>query len=177
MPISPYTQQGAVVHDRYDQLSFLRTLEIIAGLPSLNLGEALAVPLYNAVTPNPGNSAPYNAIMPGVNMTATNPASAQNIAASKGQPLDATDQVPQHVLDGMLWHYRGRTPRPRTASGSTTSRSASTSSRERFAASREIRRRSGQIAAARCADSTMTTISPVVWISDPARNMRPTPRR
>ena len=29
--ISPYTQQGAVVHNRYDQLSFLRTLEIISG--------------------------------------------------------------------------------------------------------------------------------------------------
>ena len=45
-------------------------------------------------------------IMPSVNMTAVNPATAQNIAASKGQPLNATDQVPQHVLDAMLWHYR-----------------------------------------------------------------------
>jgi Phosphoesterase family len=104
--ISPYTQQGAVVHDRYDQLSFLRTLEIVSGLPSLNLGETLAVPLYNAVTANPGNSAPYDAIMPGLDMTATNPPTAQNVAASRGQPLDATDQVPQHVLDAMLWHYR-----------------------------------------------------------------------
>jgi DNA-binding beta-propeller fold protein YncE len=106
LAISPYTQQGAVVHDRYDQLSFLRTLEIISGLPSLNLGEVLAVPLYNAVTPNPGNSDPYDAIMPSVDMTETNPATAQNIAASRGQPLNATDQVPQHVLDAMLWHYR-----------------------------------------------------------------------
>jgi DNA-binding beta-propeller fold protein YncE len=104
--ISPYTQQGAVIHDRYDQLSFLRTLEIVSGLPSVNLGEALAVPLYDAVTSNPGNSAPYNAIMPSVNMSGVNPASAQNIAASKGQLLDATDQVPQQVLDAMLWHYR-----------------------------------------------------------------------
>jgi DNA-binding beta-propeller fold protein YncE len=120
--ISPYTQQGSVVHDRYDQLSFLRTLEIISGLQSLNLGEALAVPLYNAVTPNAGNSAPYNAIMPSVNMTAVNPATAENIAASKGQPLDATDQVPQHVLDEMLWHYRhgfGSQPPPPGPNAST----------------------------------------------------------
>ena len=106
LAISPYTQQGAVVHDRYDQLSFLRTLEIISGLPSVNLSEALAVPLYDAVTPNPGNSAPYDAITPSVNMTGTNPATAENIAAAKDQPLDATDQVPQQVLDAMLWHYR-----------------------------------------------------------------------
>jgi DNA-binding beta-propeller fold protein YncE len=104
--ISPYTQQGAVVHDRYDQISFLRTLEIISGLPAVNLGEALGVPLYDALTPNPGNSAPYDAITPSVNMTGVNPATAENIAASRGQPLDATDQVPQQVLDAMLWHYR-----------------------------------------------------------------------
>ena len=106
LAISPYTQQGAVVHDRYDQLSFLRTLEIISGLPSVNLSEALAVPLYDAVTPSPGNSAPYDAITPSVNMTGTNPATPENIAAAKDQPLDATDQVPQQVLDAMLWHYR-----------------------------------------------------------------------
>jgi len=64
------------------------------------------VPLYDAVTPNPGNSAPYDAITPSVNMTGTNPATAENIAAAKDQPLDATDQVPQQVLDAMLWHYR-----------------------------------------------------------------------
>jgi hypothetical protein len=106
LAISPYTQQGAVIHNRYDQLSFLRTLEIISGLRSVNLGEALAVPLYDAVTPNPGNSAPYNAIVPSVNLTGVNPATAANIAAAKGQPLSATDQVPQQVLDAMLWHYR-----------------------------------------------------------------------
>jgi YVTN family beta-propeller protein len=104
--ISPYTEQGAVVHDRYDQLSFLRTLEIVSGLPSLHLGEALAVPLYNAVTPNPGNSSPYNAIMPSVNMTLTNPNTKENRAAVKGYDLVRTDQVPQDVLDAMLWHYR-----------------------------------------------------------------------
>jgi DNA-binding beta-propeller fold protein YncE len=122
LAISPYTQQGAVVHDRYDQLSFLRTLEIIAGLPSVNLGEALAVPLYDAVTPSAGNSAPYNAIVPSVNLTGTNPATAENIAAAKGQPLDATDQVPQQVLDAMLWHYRhgfGSQPPPPGPNAST----------------------------------------------------------
>ena len=104
--VSPYTQQGSVIHDRYDQLSFLRTLEIVSGLPSLNLGEALAVPLYGAVTPNPGNSAPYSAIMPGIDMTATNPNTAADRAAVKGYNLVRTDQVPQDVLDAMLWHYR-----------------------------------------------------------------------
>ena len=104
--ISPYTHSGAVVHDRYDQLSFLRTLEIIAGLRPLHLAEALAVPLYNAMTPTPGNGAPYDAIVPSVNLTGTNPATSANVRASAGLPLNALDQVPQRRLDGILWRYR-----------------------------------------------------------------------
>ena len=105
--ISPYTQQGAVVHDRYDQLSFLRTLEIISGLPSLQPRRGAGRAALRRRHPQPGNSAPYNAIMPSVNMTGdrTRPPR-RTLRPSKGQPLDATDQVPQHVLDAMLWHYR-----------------------------------------------------------------------
>jgi DNA-binding beta-propeller fold protein YncE len=113
--ISPYTQQGAVVHDRFDQLSFLRTLEIVAGMKPLNLAEALAVPLYNALTANPDNIAPYNAIMPSVDMNAVNPMTRANREASAGLPLNALDQIPQRRLDSILWHYRhgfGSSPPP-----------------------------------------------------------------
>jgi len=106
MVISPYTQKGAVVHDRYDQLSFLRTAETIIGMKPLNLAEHLAVPLYHAMTPKPVNSAPYNAIKPKVSVTATNPNTAANRRASKGLPLNALDQVPQRRLDAILWGYK-----------------------------------------------------------------------
>jgi YVTN family beta-propeller protein len=106
LAISPYTTKGAVVHNRYDQLSFLRTAEMIIGMKPRNLAEALAVPLYNAITSSPGNSAPYDAITPNVDMTATNPDTAANRRASSGLPLNALDQVPQRKLDAVLWHYR-----------------------------------------------------------------------
>jgi len=70
--ISPYARQGAVIHNRYDELSFLRTLEIIVGMKPANLAEALAVPLYDAFGSTPSNIAPYDAITPAVNMTAIN---------------------------------------------------------------------------------------------------------
>ena len=70
--ISPYTRKGAVIHNRYDQLSFLRTMEIIVGMKPANLSEALAVPLYDALELSPSNSAPYTAIAPQVSVTATN---------------------------------------------------------------------------------------------------------
>jgi DNA-binding beta-propeller fold protein YncE len=104
--ISPYTQKGAVVHDRYDQLSFLRTMEKIIGMKPLNLAEHLSVPLYDAMTPKPRNAAPYNAIRPKVSVTATNPNTAANRRASRGLPLNALDQVPQQRLDAILWRYK-----------------------------------------------------------------------
>jgi DNA-binding beta-propeller fold protein YncE len=115
LAISPYARRGAVVHDRYDQLSFLRTAELIMGMRPRNLAEALAVPLYRTMSQGPGNSAPYDAIQPNVDMTATNPNTAANRRASRGLPLNALDQVPQRRLDAVLWHYRhgfGSTPPP-----------------------------------------------------------------
>ncbi len=104
--ISPYTERGAVVHDRYDQLSFLRTAERIIGMKPRNLAEHLAVPLYDAMTPRPENDAPYTAIRPKVDVTATNPNTAANRRASRGLPLNSIDQVPQRRLDAILWRYR-----------------------------------------------------------------------
>ena len=103
--ISPYTERGAVVHDRYDQLSFLRTMEIIVGMKPSNLAEELAVPLYKAFTATPSNGAPYDAIAPNVDVTATNPNTTANRKASAGLNLTATDQVPEQQLDAILWHY------------------------------------------------------------------------
>jgi DNA-binding beta-propeller fold protein YncE len=144
MVISPYTQQGAVVHNRFDQLSFLRTLEIISGMKSLNLAEALAVPLYNAMTPNPGNSAPYNAIVPSVNMSQTNAKTPANVAATRGVDLEGTDQVPQAVLDRMLWHYahgfKSAPPPPGPNASSEDSKAADAGSIEQKAIVRQIRR-------------------------------------
>ena len=106
LAISPYTRKGAVVHTRYDQLSMLRTAEIVMGLKPLNLAEALAVPMYDAFSKGPSNGAPYNAIVPNVNMTAVNPNTAANRRASAGLPLNQLDRLPQRRLDAILWHYR-----------------------------------------------------------------------
>jgi hypothetical protein len=106
LAISPYTQQGAVVHTRYDQLSFLRTAEIVTGLRPLHLAEALAVPLYDAFTPTPSNSQAYDAITPSVDMTARNTASTPAAKESSRLPLNTIDQIPQRELDKLLWQYR-----------------------------------------------------------------------
>ena len=103
--ISPYAKRGAVIHTRYDFLSFIRTLEIAVGMKPLNLFDATAVPLYDVFTTDPENADPYDAIVPDVNLTERNTASSTNARLSKSLPLNFTDRTPQRYLDRILWQY------------------------------------------------------------------------
>src|SRR5439155_9398761 len=75
LAISPYAKRGAVVHTRYDFLSFIRTLEITTGMKPMNLFDALATPMYDVFSGSAGNSEPYSAIGPNVDLTDRNTAS------------------------------------------------------------------------------------------------------
>lgn len=103
LAISPYAKQGAVVHTRYDMLSFIRTLELPIGMKPLGLGDALAVPLYDAFGGTPANSAPYTAIAPNVPIDERNTASSAGAAASSRMNFRQIDSMPQRALDGVLW--------------------------------------------------------------------------
>jgi DNA-binding beta-propeller fold protein YncE len=103
--ISPYARRGAVVHTRYDFLSFIRTLELVVGMKPLNLFDALAVPMYDAFSSGPDNSEPYDAIVPGQSLTERNGPRAANARFSAELPLDHTDRTPQRYLDRILWQY------------------------------------------------------------------------
>jgi hypothetical protein len=107
LAISPYTRRGAVVHERYDFLSFIRTMELVTGMKPLNLFDATAVPLYAAFDADASdNDEPFDAITPDLDLTATNPSNAPNAKLSQRLPLETPDQVPQRVLDRILWQYR-----------------------------------------------------------------------
>jgi DNA-binding beta-propeller fold protein YncE len=104
--ISPYAKRGAVIHTRYDFLSFIRTLELAIGMKPLNLFDATAVPLYDAFGTSPDNSEPYDAIVPGQDLLQRNTAASANASLSSRLPLDAPDRVPQAILDRILWQSR-----------------------------------------------------------------------
>ncbi|MGI9021349.1 MAG: alkaline phosphatase family protein [Solirubrobacterales bacterium] len=114
--ISPYARRGAVVHTRYDFLSFIRTLERVIGMKPLNLFDATAVPMYDAFDSDlSDNAEPYEAIIPEVDLLERNTAASPNAKQSSRLPLDFTDRTPQGVLDQILWQYvhgEGSTPPP-----------------------------------------------------------------
>jgi len=58
LAVGPYVKRGAVVSDRYDQLSMLRTMEVLLGLEPLNQNDALAVPMFSIFS-DPPDYTPY----------------------------------------------------------------------------------------------------------------------
>jgi DNA-binding beta-propeller fold protein YncE len=114
--ISPYARSGAVVHDRYDQLSIIRTMELILGMHPLGLFDALATPMYDAFGSTASNIAPYNAVPEAVNLLDRNADTATNQALSAGLDLNhGPDRVSQRTLDSVLWksvHGAEATPPP-----------------------------------------------------------------
>ena len=80
----------------------------------LNLFDATAVPLYDAFDSDPSDNAePYDAIVPNVDLPATNPPDAPNARLSERLPLETPDRMPQRILDRILWRYRhGRAAEP-----------------------------------------------------------------
>jgi hypothetical protein len=106
--ISPWAKRGGtVISTRYDHYSFLRTVEMIAGLSPLSLNDALATPLYDAFIS--GDEQPdvegtrYRAIQPDQSMTETNAENAPQAKLSAQLPWDKVDVVPQRLADQIIW--------------------------------------------------------------------------
>jgi DNA-binding beta-propeller fold protein YncE len=113
--VSPYARPGAVVHTRYDQLSMLRSMELILGMHPLSLNDALATPMYDVVQSTPAGLAPYDALPETRDLLATNPAGTAGAKLSAAQDFADLDAVPQHTLDNILWmsvHGPKSTPPP-----------------------------------------------------------------
>jgi YVTN family beta-propeller protein len=102
--VSPYAKAGAVIHTRYDQVSVIRTMELILGMHPLSLNDALATPMYDAFDSAPSNSAPYEAITPAQDLNAKNPSGTAGARDSAKIDFRTIDQVSQRRLDQILWH-------------------------------------------------------------------------
>ncbi|MCW2543508.1 MAG: beta-propeller repeat protein [Frankiales bacterium] len=112
--VSPFAK-NAVVHQRYDFLSVIRSIELILGMHPLGFSDALATPMYAAFTGRPLNLAPYQSLVPAQNRLALNTASSPGAAASARMDFRTPDGVPQRELDAVLWqsvHGAGSAPPP-----------------------------------------------------------------
>jgi YVTN family beta-propeller protein len=101
--ISPWAKRGAVVSTRYDQLSALRTIELMVGLHPLSLYDGVAEPMYDAFIPGDAKPdlTPYTAIAPAQSLTAVSASTAAGIDGTL--PFADVDLVPQRLFDAALW--------------------------------------------------------------------------
>lgn len=113
LAISPYIQRGFVDHTQYTQVSLVRTIELILGLPNLSQYDEAATPLDDFTRqPNFGT---YAAIVPRVDMSARNPKDGSGAVASLQLDFSDVDRADPAKLNAILWNALRR-DRPLPAS-------------------------------------------------------------
>lgn len=114
LAISPYTRSKGVDSTRYTTTSFVRSIELILGLPPMSQHDAAAVPLYKSFGIKP-DLRPYAALTPKTDLQAKNPPAEQppilaSIDFSEPDQLTLEQEV---ALNADIWaSVKGSTPYP-----------------------------------------------------------------
>jgi len=109
--VSPYTKRHAVVNVNYTQVSILRTIELILGLPPMNQLDATAKPMAECFG-STADLTPFDAVPNNVPLDQLSPAlkeikearQRRDALASSRLPLSQPDQCPESLLNHILWH-------------------------------------------------------------------------
>lgn len=108
---SPYTRRKEVISTQYNQTSLLRTIELILGLPPMNIMDASATPMADCFSERP-DFTPYDLLPNRVPLDEMNPEPAaiddpllrQLAEESSRLPLEEIDRCPEDLLNRILWH-------------------------------------------------------------------------
>ena len=107
---SAYTKRGAVVGTQYNQTSIVRTMELMLGIPPMNIMDATATPMFDCFTVTP-NLAPFTAVPNQVPLDQLNPETKKlpdpvlrkDATTSARLKLNEPDRCPEDVLNRILW--------------------------------------------------------------------------
>jgi DNA-binding beta-propeller fold protein YncE len=99
---SPFAKRGFVDHTFYSTSGFLRTMELILGLPPMSHYDAAAPPLANAFQSTP-NLGAYARLTPAIALDEKNPANAAGAAISRSMDFSDADLTPEEPLNEVIW--------------------------------------------------------------------------
>ncbi|HMD48291.1 MAG TPA: alkaline phosphatase family protein, partial [Bryobacteraceae bacterium] len=102
LAISPYIKRHFVDHTQYTQVSLVRTIELMLGLPVLSQYDEAATSLEADFTREP-NFNPYSAVVPRIDMEARNPKDGAGAVASLQLDLTHLDSADPAKLNAILW--------------------------------------------------------------------------
>lgn len=98
----PYVKRNTVVHTMYSTSGFLRTMELILGLPPMSQYDAAAMPLFECFTSKP-NFTPYQLIRPAINLDNRNLVINESSKKSELFNFAKEDAVPDLDLNEVIW--------------------------------------------------------------------------
>jgi hypothetical protein len=97
-----YVKRHFVDHTMYSSSSMLRTIELILGLPPMSQYDASATPMWRCFNKS-SDKTPYKSIPSNINLNDVNPSGTKLAALAKGLNFSEIDQVPDNVMNKMLW--------------------------------------------------------------------------
>jgi YVTN family beta-propeller protein len=100
--ISPYVRRNRVDSTHYTQMSMLRTIELILGVPPLTQYDAGGVPMFNAFSKE-CVATPFQKIDPGTDLLAKNTKKSPGAQASAKMNFEDYDDAPEDELNRILW--------------------------------------------------------------------------
>jgi YVTN family beta-propeller protein len=116
---SPYTRRKRTISTQYNQISLVRTIELILGLPPMNQLDASATPMFDCFTDVPDltpftsapNQFPLDKITPDPKKV-TDRRRRQDVISSNRLTLDQPDRCPEDLLNRILWRAMKGTDTP-----------------------------------------------------------------
>uniref|UniRef100_UPI003216C6E3 bifunctional YncE family protein/alkaline phosphatase family protein n=1 Tax=uncultured Draconibacterium sp. TaxID=1573823 RepID=UPI003216C6E3 len=121
---SPYTRFNETVHTNYNQVSMIRTIEQILGIPPMNIQDATAMPMFDCFT-NTADTSPYISVPNRIALDEMN----DDLSQLKGQALhyakksmlpqfDHVDSGNDALFNKIVWFStKGKEPYPSKYSG------------------------------------------------------------
>lgn len=111
--VSPYTKRRQTISTQYNQVSLIRTIELILGLPPMNQLDATATPMFDCFMMTP-DLTPFTSVTNQVALDELNPSRSrrtsaehpslrEDMLASERLPLDEPDRCPEDVFNRILW--------------------------------------------------------------------------
>jgi hypothetical protein len=100
--ISPWIKRGALDSTMYTTSSFVRTMELILGLPPMTQFDNTATPLYASFTTTPAMNQ-ISSMPPQVDLMARNPETGPGAVASLKLDFSAYDRADPDELNRILW--------------------------------------------------------------------------
>jgi YVTN family beta-propeller protein len=100
--LSPYVKRGVVDSTLYSTSSYVRSIELLLGMPPMSQYDAAAMPLYASFGTEPSLT-PFNVMMPRIDVNAKNDKNSYGAEESSKMDFSDVDRAPMHALNRILW--------------------------------------------------------------------------